>query len=355
MASNNWGSENDKKFGKQISEHQQNLKLNSAELSDLWSNYIGDSMFICIFEHFLEHVEDDEIKDLLLFNDGISKRHVNTISAMFVEEGIPVPTAFGTSDIYKNTPRLFDDTFMLFYIQQMAIGAFGQYSRALSSSIRQDVLDFYRQGIQELNEVFERSTHLLLDKGFIMKQPRIPYPTHVEFIDKKSFNNFITGKSRPLAGIEMKYLNLNIATNVLGKAIMMAFAQTASSQKLRNYFKNGWELSDKQIKQYRALLESNNIPAPMTMDPYITDSKVPVFSDKLMTYHVLLANQLGVENLGIAMSRTIRHDISAKYAKFIGEAGLFTSKALDMMVQNGWLEQPPLAFDRNNAVKNPEQ
>ncbi|HLS08760.1 DUF3231 family protein [Lentibacillus sp.] len=355
MDSKDQGSEKDTKLESQISEHQQHLKLNSSELSDLWANYLGDSMFSYIFEHFLELVKDDEVKDLLLYNQKLSKQHLNTISELFIQEGIPVPAAFGSSDVYKGTPRLFDDTFMLFYVQQMAIGAFGQYTRALSSSIRQDVMDFYRQGVQELNEIYERSTHLLLKKGTIMKLPNIPYPSHVEFIDKKSFNNFLAGKNRPIAGLEIKYLHLNISTNILGKSLMMGFAQTASSQKLRNYFKNGWQLADKQIKQFGNILASENIPSPILMDPHVTNSKVPAFSDKLMAYHVILANQLGMENLGISMSRTLRHDIHAKYAKFIGEIGLYANKGQEMMIQHGWFEEPPLATDRKKAVKNPLQ
>ncbi|MFD1361059.1 DUF3231 family protein [Lentibacillus salinarum] len=349
----NQRSEKDKQLESQVSEHQQHIKLNSAELSDLWSNYMGDSMFSCVFEHFLEVVEDDEIKDLLLFNQGISKRHLNTIAELFVREGTPVPAAFGSSDVYKGTPRLFDDTFMLFYVQQMAIGAFGQYTRAYASTMRQDVMDYYRQGIQELNEIYERATHLLQEKGAIMKPPNIPYPKSVAFIDKKSFNNFFRGKMRPIAGLEMKYLTLNITTNVLGKSLMMGFAQTASSQNLRNYFKNGWQLADRQIKQFSDILANDNISSPMLMDPRVTDSKIPAFSDKLMAYHVLLANQLGMENIGVSMSRSLRHDIHAKYAKFIGEIGLYANKGQDLMIEKGWFEEPPLATDREKAVRNP--
>ncbi|TFJ94383.1 DUF3231 family protein [Lentibacillus salicampi] len=304
-------------------------------------------------EYLLETVQDEEIKDLMLFNQGISKRHLNTISELFVKEEIPVPAAFSTSDVYKGAPRLFDDAFMLFNVQQMAIGAFGQYTRGLSSAIRQDVIDYYQQGIRELNEIYERSTHLLLEKGAIIKTPNIPYPKQVSFIGSKQFNNFLTGKTRPLAGMEIKYLNINIATNILGKTLMMGFAQTASSKKLRNYFKNGWQLADKQIKQYGNLLAGDNIPSPMLMDPHVTDSKVPAFSDKLMLYHVTLAIQLGLENIGIAMSRTLRHDIHAKYAKFIGEIGLYSNQGQKLMIGNGWFEEPPLASDRKKAVRNP--
>ncbi|MED4072019.1 hypothetical protein [Priestia endophytica] len=34
---------------KEIEEHQQNKQLTSAELADLFSNYMGDSLFSCMF------------------------------------------------------------------------------------------------------------------------------------------------------------------------------------------------------------------------------------------------------------------------------------------------------------------
>src|SRR5690606_34506232 len=105
---------------------------------DLWSNYMGDSMFLCIFAHFLEIVKDEEIKNLLVLSQNISKRHLSVIAELFLHEGIPVPAGFGQSDVYKEAPRLFDDVFMLFYMREMTIGGLGQYTRAFTGSTRQD-------------------------------------------------------------------------------------------------------------------------------------------------------------------------------------------------------------------------
>ncbi|WP_259458010.1 DUF3231 family protein [Salipaludibacillus neizhouensis] len=60
-------SETEKEVLGQIKEHQQNKMLNASELGDLFSNYLGDSLFSCVFEHHLQVVEDDEIKDFLKF------------------------------------------------------------------------------------------------------------------------------------------------------------------------------------------------------------------------------------------------------------------------------------------------
>ncbi|WP_240339764.1 DUF3231 family protein [Halobacillus ihumii] len=343
----------DKQLESQVLEHQQHAELTSSELGDLWSNYMGDSMYAVIFEHFIEVVEDEEVKELLLFSQGLSKRHITTIAELFVKEEIPVPAGFGSSDLHKGAPQLFDDTFMLFFLQQMAVGGYGQYARALTGSNRQDIINFYRQGIEELNELYERSTHLLSEKGTIIKPPKIPYPKQVEFVENNSFTSYFSSKNRPLASIEIKYANLNLTTNILGKSLMMGFSQVASSKKLRKYFQNGRDLSDKMINQLSNLLANDNIPSPMTMDPHVSDSKIPPFSDKLMLYLGGLANQLGLENIGISMSRTLRHDIHIKYAKFIAEIGVYSNHGQQMMIDRGWFEQPPLATDRNKLVNNP--
>ncbi|UOR13111.1 DUF3231 family protein [Halobacillus amylolyticus] len=352
MDSTQHPSDKDKQIEDQIFEHQQHLQLNAAELGDLWSNYMGDSLSSCMFEHFIATVQDDEIKDLLLFNQGISKRHLATIAELFTKEEIPVPDGFGPSDINKSAPRLFEDTYILFYIQQMSISAYGQYTRALTTSIRQDIIDFYQQGIRELNEIYERSTHLLLKKGTISKPPKIPYPKKVDFVENTSFTSVFSKKSRPLASLEIKYLSINISTNILGKALMMGFSQVASSKRLRKLFQTGRDLANKQIKQYGALLTNDNIPSPTLMDSSVTDSQVAPFSDKLMLYHASLANQIGLENIGTSMSRTLRHDIHVKYEKFIIEIGLYSNHGQQLMIDHGWFEQPPLAPDRDKIVRN---
>ena len=55
----------------QIAEHQQNKRLTASELADLFANFQGDSMYSCVFEHFLQVVEDDEVRDYVEFAPSI--------------------------------------------------------------------------------------------------------------------------------------------------------------------------------------------------------------------------------------------------------------------------------------------
>jgi hypothetical protein len=67
------------------------INLTSAEISQLWSTYMGDSSQICILNHFINIVEDADIKTLLEDASNSCKRHVMKIKSMFCEEGIAVP------------------------------------------------------------------------------------------------------------------------------------------------------------------------------------------------------------------------------------------------------------------------
>ncbi|MGG1397739.1 DUF3231 family protein [Bacillus salipaludis] len=105
---------------KQVEEHQQNKQLTSAELADLFSNFLSDSMFSCVFEHYLQIVEDDEVRDFIEFALRLARRHVEEIKNIFMAEKIPVPVGFGEQDVRKDAPKLFSDLFMVFYTYQMA-------------------------------------------------------------------------------------------------------------------------------------------------------------------------------------------------------------------------------------------
>jgi hypothetical protein len=336
----------------QISEHQQNKKLTASELADLFANFQGDSMFTCVFEHFLQVVEDDEIKDYIDFAIALSRRHVSQISDIFTTEKIPVPVGFGDQDVRKDAPSLFGDAFMAFYIMQMAAISLTIYSSAYGIATRQDIMDYFRNNINDSAETYERGMHLLLAKGLDLSPPTIPYANKVDFVEKKSFISILTGRDRPLTAIEIKQLQFNINTNILGKSLMLGFSQVASSDKLRKYFREGAELSDKQIKAFSLPLTNDNLPSPKLMDAYVTDSTSAPFSDKLMLFHAGLSGGVALSNMGAALGQVMRHDLAAEFAAFIPMIGKYNNDGLNMMIDQGWLEEPFTAADRKKISES---
>jgi hypothetical protein len=337
---------------KEIEEHQQNKQLTAAELADLFSNFMGDSLFSCVFEHYLQVVQDDEVKDYVEFALGLSRRHIEEISTIFRMEKIPVPVGFGEQDIRKGAPRLFSDMFMVFYITQMASSSLMIYGSAFSTATRQDIMNYFRNAISESAETYERGKHLLLSKGMDISSPTIPYANKVDFAEKKSFISIITGRDRPLTANEIKQLQYNINTNILGKSLMLGFSQVASSEKIRKYFRDGAELSGKQIMSFATHLTNQDLPSPKLTDALVTDSTSSPFSDKLMLYHGSVAGNIALSNMGTALSQMTRHDITAELMKFIPVIGKYNNDGLNMMIEHGWFEEPFTAADRKALSKS---
>ncbi|WP_342047072.1 DUF3231 family protein [Bacillus sp. OTU530] len=336
----------------QIIEHQQNKLLTSAELGDLFANFLGDSMFSCVFEHFLQVVEDDEVKDYVEFAIALSKRHVKQISDIFIMEKIPVPVGFGEQDVRKDAPRLFSDMFMIYYITQMSSVALLTYGSAYGNANRQDIMNYFRNSMNDSAETYERGIHLLFSKGMDIGSPTIPYAKKVDFVEKKSFMSIIIGRDRPLTANEIKHLQYNINTNILGKSLMLGFSQVASSEKIRKYFHEGAKLAGKQIKGLSVHLTNEDLPSPKLMDAHITDSTSSPFSDKLLMYHSSLAGNTTLNNLGAALSQMTRHDLAAEFMTAIPMIGKYNNDGLNMMIEHGWFEEPFTAADRKELSKS---
>ncbi len=339
----------------EVPKHQMHKMLTASELGDLFANYLGDTMSICVFEHFLEVVEDEDIKQFILLAKSMAEKHVQAIKEMYMKEAIPMPRGFGEEDIHRNVPRLFSDTFMLFYIRQMSRAGLSLYGSAFSMATRQDVIDYFKGCLEDTVETNEKAVKLLLFKGVDFVPPTIPYPKKSDFVEKKSFISMITGKTRPLTGLEIKHVQTNLNTNVLGKALMVAFAQVTPSKELISYFRQGAMLAGDQIKELNEIMISNNLSISNLLDVHISDSTTPPFSNKLMLYHAGLATASAIENIGSALSQVMRHDISLKFAAISASIGKYANDGMNLMIENGWLEEPPTSADRQKLSNvNPE-
>lgn len=334
----------------QVKEHQQNQILNASELGDLFASFLGDSLFACVYTHHLGVVQDEATREYLEFALDTSKKHVVELKEIFTKENIPVPVGFGEQDIRKDAPLLFSDPFMVFYTVEMARAAMLTYAEELASASRQDILDYFKRCLNDSVVTFEKGLHLLKMQGKDISVPPIPYPKKVDFVEKKSFISMFAGKNRPLTGLEIKHLQVNINTNILGKAMMLGFSQVASSEQLRKYFQRGAELADHQIKQLGDFLYSANLPTPSLMDAHVTDSTTPPFSDKLMLYHASLANGIGISNYGLAVSKIMRHDLHAQFALLTTEIAKYSNEGMNLIIEKNWLEEPPTAADRKKLA-----
>jgi hypothetical protein len=331
-------------------ETKHNTQLTSAEMGQLWTSYMSETLAVCMLTYFLEKTEDTEIKPVLDYALHLSKQHVKTITSIFNHEKFPIPQGFTEKDVNINAPRLFSDPFALYYLSFM--GRIGGMSTAaaLSVTARSDVFDFYRETLASSGELMDKARKVLLSKGIFIRAPHISTPDKVEFVEKQNFLAGWFGDVRTLHAVEITNLFISILTNAIGKALCMGFSQVARSKEIREYFVRGRNIASKHTEVFSSLLRRDNVPAPMPWDANVTDSQIPPFSDKLMMYHIFMLNAAGVGNYGTAIASSTRRDLGANYARLMTEVGLYAEDGANIMIENGWMEQPPKADDRDKLA-----
>ena len=322
-----------------------NIQLASSEIASLWMGYQNDSMGAAVIEYFLQNVEDAEVKPVLEYALDQSKKHIEKITQHFNEEKLPVPQGFTENDVNLNAPRLFSDTFYLFYLSNM--GAFGMvaYNLALSTAARSDIRDYFTGCAISSAKLFNMATDVMLSKGIFVRAPYVEVPKQVSFVEKDDFLDDLLGNKRPLLTVEVSHLYANSLTNLIGRSLLMGFGQVSNSKDVKNFMFRGMDIANKHLQVFGTLLSDESIPIPSTSDSFVTDSTVAPFSDKLMMCHVAILNAAGIGKYSAGMVASMRKDLHANYLRLATEISQYVDDGAKMMIRNGWLEQPPQAIN----------
>jgi hypothetical protein len=332
---------------------EKNTPLTSAEIAMLWTTYMNDSMSICVIGYMKKHVAEDDIGTELQFAFDLSTSHLEYLVQLFGKEEMAVPNGFSSSDVNPDAPKLFSDTFCLAYINHMAKAGMLAYSGMLSMSTRSDIRKFFTEGLAETAALYNKTTTLMLEKGIYIRAPYISYPHETDYVDTKKYlsglNPFVT--KRPLNAVEISHLFMNIQTNSIGLQVTAAFAQSARLKEVQEFMLRGKEISQKHVSIFTKTLLDSNIQAVGSPNIAIYDTTMQVFSDKLMMFHMALLSSTGSGNYATAAAASQRSDVAANYERLAVEIALFAKSGADIMIQHGWLEQPPGTTDRDALAK----
>lgn len=334
---------------------EKNLRLTSSEIAVVWSSYQNNSFSICILKYFLANANDPEIKSILQFALDISIKNFNFCKEILHNDNQPMPIGFTDEDVSPNAPRLFSDSFYLYYIKNMSKVGLSIYGVALATSAHSDVRSFLSQAIQTSTDLYNKTAETLLAKGLFIRPPYVTTPDSVDFVDEKSYLGGIlnlANNNRPLNVIEITHIGANVETNSLGKALMAGFAQVAKSKKVRNYCSKGKEIATKHVQVFTTMLTEDDLPSPMPWDLEVTDSTVAPFSDKLIMFHTSLIIASSISNYATASAASLRTDIATSYVRLTAESAQFAKSGLDIMIKNSWLEQPPQVPNHKKLAKD---
>lgn len=328
-----------------------NVELTSAEIANLWTQYMNDSLSICILTHSIEKAKDEEIKDILVFALGIAESHIEKITEFFNQENFPIPKGFSIEeDVNIHAPPLFTDTFMMVYLHVMTLLGLTGYAGAVATSARSDQITYFIQCNKETMELYERIATLMLKKGIYSKPPRINTPSEVDFVNNQRYLTGWFGKKRPLSAVEISGVSFNMLKVIVKVVLEIGFGQVCNTKDVQKYFNRGKDICEKQFGILSSVLTKDELASPASWVSEVTNSTVSPFSEKLMLNHLVILVSAAVGYYGAGVSVSQRRDLAFEYTRLMAELGLYAEDGAELLIKYGWLEQPPLAEDRESLA-----
>ncbi|CAG7652154.1 hypothetical protein PAECIP111802_05150 [Paenibacillus allorhizosphaerae] len=327
-----------------------NINLTSTEISALWATYINDCASVCFLKHFSHHVQDAEIKPILKEALSIGESHIKAIKELFQQESFPVPKAFSDEDLNLSAPPLYTDLYALSYVYGMSRIGLISYGTMYSNIAREDVMDFFAQTLHQSAQLYRKSVNLMLSKGIYDRPPKIPYPESVTFVEKESYLNGWLGELRPLNAIELTEIFFNIERNYFGVLLLTGLLQVTKDEEIKKHLMNGKQLAEKQIKTFNNLLLNEELLGTVPVAMEVTTSTTSPFSDKLIMFTVNSLYSAGITTLGHSIAVSTRRDLSAQLSKYLTEVLSYGDDGVSIMIERGWLEQPPQAPNRRQLM-----
>ncbi|MRX74416.1 DUF3231 family protein [Bacillus lacus] len=332
--------------------HSTNTKITSSELANLWMQYVNDSLARCVFRHFLYHIEDKSVQEVVQYALEIAEGHLVKCEQFLTKEGYPKPMGFTDQDVTVEAPRLFTDTFIIVYVQIMAVHGMTRYAGALGNILDEEQRKYFRHVLIETMELYDKATTVLLDKGIISKPPTFNNHQKVEYLTKQNFLTGWFGRRRPISAVEVSGTFLNLQKTMVKIVLELGFGQVAQSKKVQKYMERGRQLCRKHFEILSLMLNEDNLHIPRTFETEVTDSTLSPFSDKLMLFHVatLLSSAVGYYGEALALSQ--RRDLGVSYSTMIADIEVIAEDGMNLLIDNGWMEQPPLATDHEGLARN---
>ncbi|MFP7176914.1 DUF3231 family protein [Priestia filamentosa] len=321
-------------------------RLTSSEITNLWIQYIRETMAICISNYVLATVKDYEIRTLFKFCLELSEKHLEVLKKFLNKENFPLPIGFTDKDVNLEAPPLFTDLFWLQYIHTMTTHGLSGYSMSFSSSVRKDIRNHYYQCNIDTMEVYNQSIDILLSKGIYERDPYFSTPQNPGFITELGYAIDVLGKKRHLNTMEAGNIYINLRKSIVAKGIILGFQQVTKDKKIRKFMEDGLSLLNKHIGIFSSILHEENLHSPRLLDTHVTDSKMAPFSDKLMLFHAGFMFNLGMVYYSNAMAVSMRVDVITHCESSILRDLKLTTSWGNIMIKKGWIEKPPQANDR---------
>lgn len=330
--------------------NKEKTTLTAAEVSALWLQYMGDSMAVCVYKYFLKIVENNEIKPILAYSLRLAEKHLIKITDFFTKANFQLPKGITEEDVNLHAPRLFSDSFLLFYSKMMTMHGISAYTLAITNAEREDVQDHFFECIVTSKELFQKIIQLAKTHPEFSSVPTLPSPDEVKFVESSGIITSLLGDKRPLNMSEISNLHFNSKKTGFVRSLSIAFSQVAEKEEVRGFMLKNVKLAGKDAESLDEILENDNLPIPKRWDAEITDSKISPFSDKLIMFHAALLVNTALSYYGAAIGSSLRTDIILNYKRIFNHAMQAGVLCYKLMVKHGWMEKQPEAINRKGLA-----
>jgi len=325
---------------------QKKNELTSPEIANLWTHYIRETLSICVNKYMLNTIQDPEIHSLFQTALQYSFNHVDTLKKLFKKENFPIPNGFTDEDINLEAPALFTDVLCLKSLYMISTHGHNEISLSFTTSIRQDIVDFYYQCNLDAMEIYKRSKDLLISKQLYQQSPTYITPSKVKVIEKYHYVTDVFGKQRPMNAIEAGHTYFNLQKTLIAKAMILGFSKVSKNQNVRVLLEKSLKVKNKHIDIFSSLLTKDNLHLPKSCETEVTDSIVSPFSERLMLLQTGFFFGVAVTYYNASLIASMRADISARCEKAALDSLWIYSRIGKDLIDNQWMEQPPQADDR---------
>ncbi|MEH7332417.1 DUF3231 family protein [Neobacillus drentensis] len=330
-----------------------NVGLSSTEIAGLWATYIMDSLSICLSKHFLQQSNDEDVKPIIKLTLDLSQKHIEEIKNIFEKEKFPIPKGFTDEDIDLSAPPLFFGLFPVSYAYGVSRMCLMSYSMLVSNVAREDIRSFFSKCLTSSLDLYNTSVNLMLSKGIYDRPTMIPYPDKVEFVkNKETFLSKWFEKKRPLNVLELSEIFFNIERNYFAVVLLTGFIQVVKDEQIKKFLTKGKDLAQKQIHFLNDTLIKDDLLGTIMVNSEVSTSTVSPFSEKLIMNLVTILNTQGITYIGHAIATSARIDLAIEYTKLIPEILQYGKEGTDILIERGWMEEPPHAPNRKELAEN---
>nr|WP_264372002.1 DUF3231 family protein [Salicibibacter halophilus] len=315
--------------------------------------YENKTMNMRFLEHYIEKAENREAKDILKSYYKKERKHVETLAKIFQKEGAALPVGYTEKDVEPGAPRLFDEMFDVMHLRLITIINMGLFTVHSSMAYREDIRKLYKDFTADAQEGYDQTTGFLLKHAAIPRPPYISMPKDIEFVKNKQYMSGFNmlSRKRPLNAVEIGHLYQSLEANSVGMTLMTGFAQAAQNKDAGKVFFDGKNLAKQIVDKLSDLLRESDVHTPSVWAGIATDSTNAPFSDKMMMYQTSVFANFGLTSNAIGSAFSLRSDLPAKLAKTATDIFTFAKDSGQVMVDNGWMEEPPQAEDRTQLAK----